>query len=75
MTLRARFLERLAQLLGVPAYFELLPVEPRTFANLSRDFASYPTVFNRAAFEQAVWPRPNMRYRVFVQIVPDGEHQ
>lgn len=66
--MRAKIVQWLAKAFRLPyPYFELLPVSRREFNANPRDATGFPTVFDQHKFAQAVWPRPDRTYRVFVQ--------
>ena len=65
--MRKAFLIWLAQLLKVSVYFEVLPVSEHDFYGLPRDFQAMPTHMYWEGMRSAMWPKPDRRYRVFLQ--------
>ena len=65
--MRKRFIAGLARLLRTEIYFELVPMVEDEFDKLERDFAAFPVYYHWSKLQESLWPRPDRRYRVFVQ--------
>jgi hypothetical protein len=61
-------IQKLAAALCVPVKFELLPIAEGEFSELERTYLGFPCFYSRAKFEDAVWPRPGHKFRVYVEI-------
>jgi hypothetical protein len=67
--MRVKIMHWVARALGLPyPWFELLPTGPKTFEELKRDSVGLPVIYNWEKMQEAVWPKPDRRYRIFVQV-------
>ena len=67
--MRKAFLYWLARRLKTEIYFELVPMVETEFDKLERDLVSFPVYFHWSKMQEAMWPKPDKFYRVFVQPV------
>lgn len=66
ISIRRKSLEWLAKAFSLPIYFEVFPVSQETFDDSPRNITGFPTNYSAPKLEEALWPRPDRRYRVFV---------